>query len=114
MSASEIRLFAKLVLHGDDEHRGWLLEAAERFIAGEPMPEPRGKGKTEAALDAAIAALQSENARMRAERDAFAALIVSAMKQRRRTDYAKILATIRRAAEIDAALSAPDVTRSAP
>jgi hypothetical protein len=40
----EVRAFAKAVLHGDDEHKAWLLEAAEAFIAGEPLPAPRGKG----------------------------------------------------------------------
>jgi hypothetical protein len=40
----EVRAFAKAVLHGDDAHRAWLLEAAEAFIAGKPLPAPRGKG----------------------------------------------------------------------
>src|SRR5690242_9315440 len=39
-----IRAFAKAILHGDDEHREWLTEAAEAFIAGTPLPPPRGKG----------------------------------------------------------------------
>lgn len=39
-----VRAFTKAVLHGDDEHKAWLLEAAENFIAGKPLPAPRGKG----------------------------------------------------------------------
>jgi hypothetical protein len=42
--AEPVRAFAKAVLHGDDEHKAWLLEAAEAFIAGNPSPAPRGKG----------------------------------------------------------------------
>jgi hypothetical protein len=36
--------FAQAILHGDDEHRGWLLEAADAFNEGKPLPAPRGKG----------------------------------------------------------------------
>jgi hypothetical protein len=43
-NAEPVRAFAKAVLHGDDEHKAWLLEASEAFIAGEPLPAPRGKG----------------------------------------------------------------------
>lgn len=39
-----IREFAKAILHGDDEHQSWLLEAAHAFIVGDPMPSARGKG----------------------------------------------------------------------
>jgi hypothetical protein len=39
-----IRKFVGAILHGDIEHRVWLLEAAEAFIKGEPLPTPRGKG----------------------------------------------------------------------
>jgi hypothetical protein len=39
-----VRAFAKAVLHGDDEHKAWLLEAAEAFIDGKPLPAPRGRG----------------------------------------------------------------------
>jgi hypothetical protein len=42
--AEPVRAFAKAVLHGDNEHKAWLLEAAEAFIEGKPLPEPRGKG----------------------------------------------------------------------
>jgi hypothetical protein len=34
--------FAKAVLHGNEEHREWLLEAAQCFIEGKPLPERRG------------------------------------------------------------------------
>lgn len=44
MQSDPVRVFAKAVLHGDDEHKAWLLEAAEAFIAGKPLPPPRGKG----------------------------------------------------------------------
>jgi hypothetical protein len=53
-----IRRFAQAVLHGDEEHRAWLVEAAEAFIAGERMPEPRGGGKTEAALTRKVKELE--------------------------------------------------------
>lgn len=36
--------FAEAVLHGDGEHRAWLMEAAEAFIVKRPLPPPRGKG----------------------------------------------------------------------
>ena len=36
MSANEIRAFAKSILHGDKAHQDWLLEAAEKFIEGQP------------------------------------------------------------------------------
>jgi hypothetical protein len=39
-----VRAFAKAVLHGDDEHKAWLMEAAEAFISNKPLPSPRGKG----------------------------------------------------------------------
>jgi hypothetical protein len=42
--AEPVQAFAKAVLHGDDEHKAWLLEAAGAFIAGNPLPAPRGKG----------------------------------------------------------------------
>lgn len=34
--------FAKAILHGDEEHQAWLLEAAENFIKGKKIPERRG------------------------------------------------------------------------
>lgn len=43
-TSAAITAFATAILHGDDEHRGWLKEAAEAFNAGKPMPAPRGKG----------------------------------------------------------------------
>jgi hypothetical protein len=43
-TAQIIRKFARSILHGDDDHRAWLLEAAECFIEGKAMPPPRGKG----------------------------------------------------------------------
>lgn len=50
----QIRAFATAILHGDDEHRDWLLEAAERFIAGQPLPEPRGKGTAKPSPSAGV------------------------------------------------------------
>ena len=32
-----IRLFAESILHGDEEHRTWLKERAERYIVGEGL-----------------------------------------------------------------------------
>lgn len=37
-----VTAFAAAILHGSEEHRAWLMEAAERFSAGEPLPPPRG------------------------------------------------------------------------
>jgi len=34
--------FAKAILHGDEEHKEWLLEAAESFIKGQEIPARRG------------------------------------------------------------------------
>jgi hypothetical protein len=42
--AEPVRAFAKAILHGDDDHKAWLLEAAEAFIARKPLPPLRGKG----------------------------------------------------------------------
>lgn len=39
-----VRHFAELILHGDDEHKGWLTEAAECYANNQPMPPARGKG----------------------------------------------------------------------
>lgn len=36
--------FATAILHGDKEHRDWLMEAAAAFNARAPLPPPRGKG----------------------------------------------------------------------
>lgn len=41
--------FAEQVLHGDQEHRNWLGAAAVAFVHGQPLPEPNGKGRAEAA-----------------------------------------------------------------
>ena len=40
--AESVREFARLIAHGDDEHRAWLTDAAERYLAGERalLPEP--------------------------------------------------------------------------
>lgn len=43
--------FAMAVLHGDDEHRFWLMEAAEAFTEGNPLPPPRGKGTSPATAE---------------------------------------------------------------
>lgn len=39
----KVREFARAILHGDDEHRAWLLEAAEEFVIGNPPPAARDK-----------------------------------------------------------------------
>lgn len=52
MGALGVREFANAILHGDDEHRAWLLEAAEAFIAGTSLPEPRDKGSAPVPQDA--------------------------------------------------------------
>lgn len=45
----EVLSFASAIAHGDQEHRGWLAEAAQAFNQGKPLPPPRGKGTQEAA-----------------------------------------------------------------
>ena len=42
-SKNDVLAFAEAVLHGDDEHRAWLMEAAERWVAGEELPAPRSR-----------------------------------------------------------------------
>ncbi len=37
-----VRVFANAILHGNEEHRGWLLEAAENFIEDAEIRERRG------------------------------------------------------------------------
>jgi hypothetical protein len=46
---AQVLAFAEAVLHGDNEHRDWLLAAAKAFVAGGPVPPPNGKGRAEAA-----------------------------------------------------------------
>jgi hypothetical protein len=36
--AKRLRQFAEAILHGDERHRQWLKDAAEAFIAGNPIP----------------------------------------------------------------------------
>jgi hypothetical protein len=47
---TDVERFAIAILHGDDEHREWLLEAAREFIAGRPIPPARGKGIKDARI----------------------------------------------------------------
>lgn len=37
-----VRNFARAIQHGSDDHRAWLVEAAEAFVNGERLPPPRG------------------------------------------------------------------------
>jgi hypothetical protein len=39
--AAHIRSFTQAIMHGDDEHRAWLKEAAEAFLEGRELPPPR-------------------------------------------------------------------------
>lgn len=39
----DVRAFAMAILHGDEEHQAWLIEAANRWIEGKDMPPPRSK-----------------------------------------------------------------------
>lgn len=41
MTEHPVISFARAVQHGDDEHRRWLMEAAEAFVAGKPLPAVR-------------------------------------------------------------------------
>lgn len=38
---AKVKQFAEAILHGDEVHRAWLLEAADAFVSGRPLPEPR-------------------------------------------------------------------------
>ncbi len=38
-----LRMFVQDILHGDEVHKAWLLEAVECFIEGRHIPEPRSK-----------------------------------------------------------------------
>lgn len=40
IASGGVRNFARAILHGDEEHRRWLLEAAEAFVEGRELPEP--------------------------------------------------------------------------
>lgn len=40
MADEAVLAFARAVLHGNAQHRKWLMEAAEAFIKGIPLPEP--------------------------------------------------------------------------
>lgn len=39
--------FLPAILHGDEQHQQWLKDAVEAFIAGTPIPKPRGKGSAD-------------------------------------------------------------------
>jgi hypothetical protein len=58
------------IQHGDEEHRAWLRDAIDAFFTGEPVPAPRGGGRKEAR----IKALEAENARLREDWVAAAAM----------------------------------------
>jgi hypothetical protein len=38
-----VRHFTSLILHGDDEHKRWLLDACECFVMGRDVPPPVAK-----------------------------------------------------------------------
>lgn len=40
--AVAVHNFARAILHGDEEHRAWLLDAADAFVDGRALPPPRG------------------------------------------------------------------------
>ncbi len=46
------------IQHGDAEHREWLRQAIDAHFAGEPVPEPRGKGRKEARIAVLEGALE--------------------------------------------------------
>lgn len=45
--------FCESILHGDDDHREWLRDAARLFGEGKPPPPPVGQGITERKIEAA-------------------------------------------------------------
>ena len=40
LNEDPIRQFARAILHGDNAHRAWLLEAAEKFLEGKEIVKP--------------------------------------------------------------------------
>lgn len=44
---NDVLEFAKAILHGDEDHRAWLMEAAQAYLDGKKLPAPRGKGTKE-------------------------------------------------------------------
>ena len=36
-----VMTFANSILHGDEQHRQWLIDAAESFINNQPLPQVR-------------------------------------------------------------------------
>lgn len=44
-----VRRFVGAILHGDSDHRDWLIRAGEAFISGNDMPPPTGKGRADTA-----------------------------------------------------------------
>jgi hypothetical protein len=44
---TDVVSFAEKILHGDVEHRAWIMEAAKAFVHGEPIPEIREGKLTE-------------------------------------------------------------------
>jgi len=53
------------IKHGDADHQAWLKEAIDAHFAGQPVPEPRGKGRKEAERDALREALAKCHDRFR-------------------------------------------------
>jgi len=43
VEAASVGDFAKAILHGDAEHRAWLMEAAECWDSGRTLPQPRSQ-----------------------------------------------------------------------
>jgi len=51
--------FTNAILHGDRDHRDWLIEAHNAFLTHDTLPAPRGKGAAEAERDALRAKLEA-------------------------------------------------------
>ena len=51
-----VKDFVLQILHGDTDHRAWLLDAASEFVMGRPVPPPSGLGRAEQAEARAAAA----------------------------------------------------------
>ncbi len=43
--AAIVKDFADAILHGDDKHRAWLINAVARFLAGVPIEPPAEKAR---------------------------------------------------------------------
>ena len=74
-----VRAFVDAVLHGDEVHRKWLLDAADAWVNGMPLPpvqlsaNPRGADDALAVIEEALGALEEAETAFRYYHDLHAA-----------------------------------------